>query len=156
MKPIDRAPQLRIVREEEGNVPGIHHDAVYGALSQLVTFEMVDNPALMRAAIHDLYTELSLGDELLVQELGVLEESGAILRDDKMYLFVLFSVAGAHGLAEVTTLRDDIVNRRIDPERIVESMATLPLPEPLRRYLAVGLNRIHVVHSRPKTQAPTE
>lgn len=149
MNPADRAPKLRIVRNNEPEAaPGIHHEAVYAALAQSVTMDMVENPALLRAAIHDLYVELSLGDELLVQELGALEEAGAILREDKMYLFVLFSVASAHGLIEVTRMRDDIVHRRIDPDLIVQRVATLPLPEPLRKYLLVGISRIHASYGR--------
>lgn len=145
----DKKPKLRLVRPGEHPDPqqlGIHHEAVYGVLAQLVTAEMSEDPELLREALRDVYTELSLGDELLVHELAALEEAGAIFHEDKLYLFVLFSVAGAHGMAEVQGLRDAIVRRRIDPVAISAQVSGLPLPEPLKKYLSMGIGRIHLFH----------
>lgn len=94
------------------------------------------------AALELVYREHSTKDPELVIALARFEEEGLISNDDRLYLFVLFTVAKEHGPIDLDGARDALVRNDVDLTQLAHRIRTFDIHEVLRAYLLSGLERI--------------
>lgn len=137
-----RPTHLRLVPSEPTTVETQPAGDVLDLLSRACSDEVVENPQELRAALNDIYAELSLSDSELIGMLTDMEERGVVSRDDRMYLFVLFAAAQHAGHETLTFLRNEIVYERLQVQGLEQLIATIEIPDTLKRYLGNGLGRL--------------
>lgn len=133
-------PLSREGTEQKG--PSAGTIRVFELLREAIVQEDDASTVDREAALEQVYREHSTEDPELVIALARFEEEGLISNRDRLYLFVLFSVAKEHGPIDLNGARDALVRDDVDLVQIAHRIRTYKIDDVLRAYLLNGLERV--------------
>ena len=119
--------------------------AVYELLIKaLQDNESPDEQFGLREALHDVYKVFSTNDPDLIQALSAWQEAELITVDEKLYLFVLFSVAREIGPYNLKEIRTALVAQDLGVEGALGIVGGLIMDIELKDFLMSMVTKILV------------